>query len=253
MSDQWEFFPCQMGDDVAMIFYDHGIRESINELAPDRRVRFDLTYTAPASNGMPTDQEFEPVKAIEDSIEAFCSGNAGYYVGRVTVAGHRYFYCYSDSKPELIEQYAVLLRESSGYRIEYTLTDDPKKEGYWKDLFPTPDDWRVILDSKVIEALRNNGDPLVESRRIDHWAYFKNRSEASRFAAWAESKQYRIEKVHKRKVFSRETGVQFFRTDLPAPNKISSITVELQRKAEEMGGEYDGWETEVRRAPGHSG
>ena len=40
MSDHWEFFPCQMGDDVAFIFYDHGIRDSIDAFPSSTRNRF---------------------------------------------------------------------------------------------------------------------------------------------------------------------------------------------------------------------
>jgi hypothetical protein len=32
MSDEWVFYPCQMGDLAASIFFDHGIGESIDLL-----------------------------------------------------------------------------------------------------------------------------------------------------------------------------------------------------------------------------
>jgi hypothetical protein len=37
MSDQWIFFPCQMGEHRAYILYDHGIRDSIDTIAVRRR------------------------------------------------------------------------------------------------------------------------------------------------------------------------------------------------------------------------
>ena len=40
-------------------------------------------------------------------------------------------------------------------------------------------------------------------------------------------------------------GVQIYRSDVPAFAAISSVTIPLYRLARELGGEYDGWETEA--------
>jgi hypothetical protein len=44
VSDHWEFFPCQMGENVAFIFYDHGIRETIGSFKQDQQVRCKEVY-----------------------------------------------------------------------------------------------------------------------------------------------------------------------------------------------------------------
>ena len=247
MSDHWEFFPCQMGDDVAFIFYDHGIRDSIDAFPSSTRIRIELSYKAPAANGLPTEQEFDAAKAIEDEITAYIERNSGAYVGRITVAGRRYYYCYVGLPAGHIEGFLEGLRQRYGYDLSVTVEEDPKKAGYWNDLYPTEDDWQMIQDSKVVEAVRGHGDPIEVPRRLDHWAYFASEADAARFAARVKSDGFESERTDPPDSYSTEHSVQFFRTDLPELHGINRITFQLRAVAKECNGKYDGWETSVEK------
>lgn len=247
MSDHWEFFPCQMGDNIAFIFFDHGIRETIDSFKQDQQVRFDLTYKAPSDKGLPTDEEFDAVSGVEDRITEFASRQNGIYVGRVTTAGHRYFYCFVGVSPEQIETFVDEVSQSTGYTLDTQLLNDPEKKGYWKDLYPTADDWQMILDSRVVEALQESGDINEIERRIDHWAFFKSKSDARTFVSWLEELGFSLESMKRTKLLMGEWNVRFFRSDSPELYTINGITYKLRRKAAETGGRYDGWETSVEK------
>jgi len=52
MSDKWDYYPCTMGEDVASIFVDLGIRDEIKN-APAFLVRLQLHYNKLHENGLP--------------------------------------------------------------------------------------------------------------------------------------------------------------------------------------------------------
>lgn len=245
MSEHWEFFPCQMGEHIAFIFYDHGIRETIDSFEENQQVRFDLTYRSPSDNGLPTDEEFEAVKDVEDRIEAFAASNGGIYVGRVTTAGHRYFYSFVGVAAEQVDGFVDDVNAATGYALEIRIADDPEKKGYWSDLYPTADDWQMINDSKVVEALKKSGDLAQIKRRIDHWAYFKSKSNAEAFIDWVVEQGFSLESMDQTRSSSGDWMVQFHRLDSPELYTINGITYSLRHKAIELEGEYDGWETSV--------
>ena len=250
MSDHWEFFPCQMGEDVAFVFYDHGIRETINSFKQDQQVRFDLTYKSPNDKGLPTDDEFDVVKGVEDKIEEFATEHSGIYVGRVTTAGHRYFYSFIGASAEQIDKFVLEIGESTGYSLEPRVLEDPEKKGYWSDLYPTADDWQMIQDSKTVKALREAGDIADIVRRIDHWSFFKAKSDAKKFIVWLEGEKFALQELRRTKSLIGEWMVQFYRSDSPELYAINHITFQLRHKASELKGKYDGWETSVERGDG---
>jgi len=65
-ASDWKFFPCQIGDDIAFVYVDVAADQDIKR-APPTLVKVRLTYKAPRPNGLPTSEEFEPVRAIEQS------------------------------------------------------------------------------------------------------------------------------------------------------------------------------------------
>jgi hypothetical protein len=244
VDDHWEFFPCQMGDERAFIFVDVG-GDSTVAGAPTRLVKLRLQYHRPHPDGLPTNEEYDAVIAIENELEAFVKEGADRYVGRVTVGGHRYFYFYTSRNDFAWRRFIGELAARSGYELTPTFCDDPEYAGYWRDLFPGDDDWRVIYDMKVIEGLETHGDDGTAPRQIDHWIYFPAKGAVMPFIAWAESNGF----VHDPQ-YSHEDddGRYCVRVHHEGPASIESVshhTIALRRKAAELGGDYDGWETPV--------
>ena len=83
-----------MGGDQAFIYLNVGISVAIDS-APSSLVKLRLIYKSPNFDGLPKSEEFEPVKDIEDRIEAYSKNGDDWYVGRVTVGGQRFFYIYT--------------------------------------------------------------------------------------------------------------------------------------------------------------
>jgi hypothetical protein len=242
MSDEWIFFPCQMGECRAFIFYDHGIRDSIAN-APSQLLKVRATFKQPLPNGLPANEEFQRLTQLEDALQALVQDKKSIYVGRVTVDGHRHFYIYTAESEAEWSLGLDQLGAQHDYPLGYVLKTDEGHDGYWKELFPTDDDWQVIQDLRVIETLEKEGDDGSASRCIDHWAYFPSYPAAQEFSEWAKGQGYgssstEVTDDSKFRVrFSHEGSVRL--------DDITSHTIALRRKASELGGDYDGWETPI--------
>lgn len=243
MSEHWEFYPCQTGGGLAYIFYDHGIREEINALEADQLFKIQIHLKDPNESGLPKEEEFDALTAIENHVESFMSANKGYPVGKVTVSGMRVFYSYINISEEEALAYVQKLVSDSGYDTRYSVIEDKKKEGYWNDLFPTDRDWRIILDSKMIQALLAQGDDIQRPRRIDHAIRFSSMEQLQEFSHWAQNEDYEIDDYSETEDPKQKYNLTFHHTGSPQLSDISQYTIQLHEKAKEMGAAYDGWAT----------
>lgn len=244
MAEEWEYFPCSMGANRAFIFVNVAMKETIDR-APTTLCKVRLKYRHTHSNGLPADQDFEAANQIEDRLCAFAADAQDSYAGRVTVAGHRYFYFYTTQSESAWKKLAKTLSSEFRFRLEVSHRDDPSRSGYYNELYPTPDDWCVIRDLKVIEAAEEQGDDGSQARRIDHFCYFDRPHSARRLLVWALKNGFE----HDAKLSGRgDDGrycVRLHHLSTLEISDISHYTISLRRKCEDFGGEYDGWETEV--------
>jgi hypothetical protein len=243
MSDKWEFFPCQMGEHRASIFFDYGIRESMDTAVPPNLLKVRIVLSQPRPDGLSASEEFQKLSAFEDDLLKVVQQRESCYVGRITVDGHRHFYIYTCDPEAGWSAQLAALGETHGYAISFVMTEDENHKGYWQELFPTEDDWQVILDLRVLEHSEKRGDNLTLSRRIDHWAYFPSRGVAEEFSQWLEGEAYVSVTLHPSD--DDRICVHFSHEGSLRLEDITRHTIALRRKASELKGEYDGWETPI--------
>ena len=243
-ASNWKFFPCQIGSDIAFVYVDVAAEKDIKR-APTTLVKVRLTYKAPRPNGLPTSEEFEPVRAIEQTLERFARRGRDRYVGRITRGGYRVFYFYTRQKKNVWAELLERLVHKSGYGLALVVKSDRRHAGYRKDLYPTPDDWQVITDISVVELLRSKGDMEGVRRRIDHWAHFPNAKSAAKFVAWALTGPLKHDARASGVNEDGEHGVRLYHVGTTRQKELSHHSIQLNRKATELGGSYDGWETRL--------
>lgn len=245
MSDNWQFFPCTMGDDQAFIFTDIGVSDQLSKQSPAKLLKVRLDYKAPSDNGLPTNEEYEPVAAIEDQLQAYAESRGDLYVGRITVCGQRHFFVYVKDWAGYVDKVAEIGR-SRGYPLRHAEIEDPGHSQYWDYLWPTDSDWRIIHDMQVIEALENAGDDHSAPRNVDHWIYFDDLPSALRFRDWAI--EFGLEEACPVQAVEKGQLVRLRHTGTMHLNDLTRITIPLALKAIETGGDYDGWETQVMQS-----
>lgn len=245
MSDEWNFYPCQMGEHRAFIFYDEGIADSLDEVTCEDFLGLRVRFKDPRDDGLPKDEEFQQLTALEDRITEFINMAGGHYVGRVTVDGARYFHCYVTLSDQRIRTFIDATEKETGYRFDIRREADPERSGYWDELYPGEDDRQVIKDMRVLEALKRKGDDPSTERQVDHWLYFEAAENRTRFEQWAAARGYLLKGRTEPDAEHSTFGLQLTHLGTMELADITHHTIELNRAAKEIGGDYDGWETSV--------
>lgn len=94
--------------------------------------------------------------------------------------------------------------------------------------------------------LKQHGDQHERPCEVSHWAYFPDEAAAADFAEWATAQGYQgiaIEPVDDNDTIK----VRFNHVGTMALEDIPHHTIAIGRKAEESGGDHDGWKTSVER------
>jgi len=244
VAERWHTFPAQMGEHRAFITFDESYAREAPKDARSVLVKVRAVIKKPNASGMPTDQEFPELRALDANLETSFNSNGGRFVGNVTVNGRRYFYyyvsCTENDAAELIQRTS----RETGYDLAYVYEEDSAKQGYFNDLYPTPDDWQMIKDLQVLDVLRERGDATQKPREISHWAYFADPEQARRFADWAKANNYNVGDIEPLET-SGKTTVRLSHVGTVVLEDITRHTIGLNRKARELNGDYDGWETSI--------
>ena len=102
-----------------------------------------------------------------------------------------------------------------------------------------------LKNESVRNVLRKQGDNCKASRLIDHYAYFSTPETRASYREFIVSRGYQVKLED---VSATDDGrVVIIFCKLQAPIAIDNETVLLEDHATQLGGEYDGWETEVIR------
>ena len=246
MEDVWYTYPVQIGEHQAWITYNHGYSEIAKTDKRNKLFSIRLPFHNPTEYGMPKNEEFAQISQVDEHLDSYISAKNGVYLGRITMDRHRLFYFYvsfSDAEAkEIIKKVSI----KNNYKLQFYLEEDKEKSEYWSKLFPTLDDSQVIKDSQVLEELEKEGDKKDIKRVVDHWAYFDNLKSAEFFMIWAKKQNYKIVSIGPTE---NQKSVQVRYTHVGSMNlaDITYHTIMSNRKARELNGEYDGWETSVEK------
>jgi hypothetical protein len=235
-----------MEEDQAWITYNHGFAAIAEKDLRNKHIRIKGLLKNCTDSGMPTNEEFSALLVLEDALDEKFSAIGGIFVGRITITGHRFFYFYTNISEEKVKQIIDSVIATSGYQLSFRYKEDKTKRYYWEELYPTDEDWQVIKDLDVLDTLAKEGDIKDKAREVEHWAYFPDITPAEKFSQWAIEQKYHILYHGK-----DDDGIKYLGkyTHVGTMNleDISGHTLASFRKARELGGDYDGWETSVER------
>lgn len=247
--DFWEVYPCQFEDGVtAIVVYDHGISEELGDYDVNQFVGVRIELKSPEEDGLASEAEDEALDELEEAIANAVYERGGVYVGRITYEGQRHFYNYLDATALEVEELLGGLKDQCGYELEFVLETDPEKSRYWDDLYPPEEGLNLIMDTKLVHLHAEEGDQLEASRPVDFWVDLPGEEAASEFESWAKSEQFSVTRHPAPDsddepfslVITKEMAIE-----LPS---IFSVTSQILAKANELEGEYVGWECAMVKA-----
>lgn len=200
-------------------------------------------------SGFPEDAEFKILYKISDSVKTILTSvSAGRMAGTFTNRCERLDYYYvadtASIRTALIKMYSTSYPE---YSYSVSVKEDKEWKGYLTFLYPNEETQELMSNQDVLDGLIESGDNLTKARNVDHWIYFKTKSDREKF-------QERIKAMS----FSTETGKSkandglkfkliLSRVDKVDLNSITELTSKLRKLAAEFNGDYDGWETSVEK------
>lgn len=245
MTEEWDFYLCRINDQPASIYLNMGLRSVAPMASKPHIVRARVPMLIPREDGLSSQQEFEDLGRLEDSIIGGLKGQQVIFAGRTTQAGVRDFYFYTDDPDKVICAIQAMAASFPAYALEIGSFEDPQWEEYLGFLYPSARDRERMANRRTIDALKREGDDLTSPRQIDHWIYLPSESGANDFLLAASelgfSSTGEVAKVE------GALAYQAVVSSVAVPNldNMNDITLRLLELAHAHGGDYDGWECPV--------
>ncbi|MGC9954098.1 MAG: ribonuclease E inhibitor RraB [Rhizomicrobium sp.] len=104
---------------------------------------------------------------------------------------------------------------------------------------------QIALNAHVLDALREHGDALAGVREIDHFAYFGTPQSRALFIDKCLIIGFKLRNTTEPYRPGAGFGAILSHSDVPDEEILGKVTSLLVDLAQECGGEYDGWETQV--------
>lgn len=239
MSEDWNFYLAKVDHKPASIMVDLGIKQELPYPRHSFMVYLRIRMENPRHDGLSSNEEFDKLCEIGDSVESLVKDTEHLYVGRNTSDGNRDFYFYTPDPAELLTNISNMMLKFESYDFRVGHREDVNWDSYRNFLYP---DWKAkqrIMNRQVCDSLQDNGDNNSIPRKIDHWVYVNSSKDMNAYIAYLESQNFSILKSGREKVFKSKRFINFERVDIPA--EIDELTIELCEKAAQHNGEYDGW------------
>lgn len=251
MSEKWDFFLSTRQGKPASIFVDIGIAQEAPRQGYPVRLGVLVKQKSPRPDGLTTKEEADRLWAVEDALVPAVAAWGGVYVGRMTTDGRRDYFFYAPSSGGFGVMVTRVM-EPFAYSFRAVHAADPDWSYYFRALYPTPRDWQRIMNRHVLENPQRGGDDLSKSRRIFHWLYFSSEANRDLCAEAARGRGFgtRLLPASPKPDNKFPLGLQLHRIDSVAPKAIDDLSMGLLALAQENGGQYDGWETQLVK-PGH--
>lgn len=245
MTNNWDFYRLRVDDNPASIFVDLGI----HKFAPKHDFPFAayirLRMNFPRPDGLSSQDEFDILAKIEDTLTSKLTGEFVDYVGRCTTNSCRDYYFYLESDEDWEAKVISCMKPFSEYSFEFGSREDKNWSTYFSYLYPSDKDLHKIKNMRVCEALENNGDKLLVAREIDHWSYFANEEKMKSYVEEALQLGFKLRNLDVSNKGELRYGARVWRMDIPDFDSIDEITLPLYEATLGFDGKYDGWECEV--------
>lgn len=246
MSDNWDFYLCNVNDALSSIFVDLGLRET----APDP-VRPHLFWVwvpmhAARDDGLSSSEEAPTLSTIEDRLKATLERECGAVMaGRITGAGRRDFFFYGAHTGKFTDAVRQAFAEFEAYAPDAGHQLDDEWTHYLSLLYPSPRELQRMSNRRVIEALANANDVLTTPRPITHWVYFADAKDRDEVAANLAREGFRSSSTVTPGPDEQPFGLELERDDTADEESVDTAVFQILDALEGREASYDGWESPV--------
>lgn len=253
----WTFYFSNVNNKLSSIATDLNLINIGPVNGQDNVVYVSIKMPNPREDGLSSNEDADDLWKIEDEIiKSFESNKLNYtFAGRLTSDGFRDFYFFGENTILMEKQVSSTMTAFPKYEFDFGHKLDKEWSGYFDFLYPLPRQMQVIQNRRVLEQLEKGGDDLTKAREVFHWIYFKTQNELDQFEIFTDSLGFETKNKDKTEQPNAYKFVIFIsRVDKVGYDEIDEYTLGLWEKAQELNGEYDGWETsiEIKKPAGNN-
>jgi hypothetical protein len=198
------------------------------------------------SDGLSSAEESDTLNEINEKIaEPLQHIHGAINAGRLNHGGKLTMYFYLSRSNSARKTVDKVMAGYPEYRYRVETREEREWETYRRSLYPKPAKLRSILNGRIVDRLIENGDTLERKRLVEHRAYFRTAEQQKRFIEFITGNGFNIESLDILESIEKPYGVHFSRADYVDHDSVDGYTIELWNYANELGGEYDGWETHL--------
>jgi regulator of RNase E activity RraB len=247
---EWELYPTQLNEDgnPAVVLFEATVAGEAPLESHDHLTRVIVTLQDPDPETMLVQaSESKVLYAMEDALVKKMTGDFGArYVGRVATLGVCDFAFYLPAPDGLEAALTKVMGAWPKYEYELDSHKDTEWEFYGTILFPSREEWQWIMDNRVVNSLEDQGDPLETSRKVDHHLDLPDKESVDKFMdGLAGFKLVGTEPNEEGGLTIQISGEHAADLDT-----VQGMTLFLLDRAEELGGDYDGWGCAVMESEG---
>ncbi|PZV84359.1 uncharacterized protein (TIGR01619 family) [Algoriphagus aquaeductus] len=247
--EEWEFYFSNVNDKLGSIYVNLGLRKVAPIADKPNVVWVSIKMNNPREDGLSSQEESGLLGDIEDAlVEKIISKHNAIYVGRLTSAGDRDLYFYFGDTTLYDKTISEVMVAYPKYQFDFGSKEDKEWGGYFDFLYPLPQQFQSIQNRRVIEQLEKGGDNLTKEREVFHWIYFKSESDREIFLEKIKNDNFSIVDKGSDKSYGEFAyRLQLKRVDKVDQNSVDEYVIYLWKLANEIGGDYDGWETSIEK------
>lgn len=245
----WDFYLCNVNDKIASIIVDLGLHNIAPLTDKPNLVWISLKMNNPREDGLSSDEESKALAAVEDAlVEKVASKHNAIYVGRITSAGYRDLFIYFGDTTNYDQTILEVMTAFPTYRFDCGAKEDKAWNNYFDLLYPTPEQFQCMQNRRVVYQLEQSGDDLTKAREVDHWIYFKTATDREAFLQKISGNGFTIvDKDYINDLDERPYRLHIKRIDKVDQESVDEYVIYLWKIANATHGDYDGWETAVKK------
>ena len=246
--EDWDNYIIAVNNHPVSIVVNLGLKEKAPLKERSFAIILRTKYTDSDDDGFPSPDIAGTMDSIEYDLEAKLKVSHGaIYAGRFTQRGLREFYFYALDTVQYLAACASVMDHYKAFPWLSKAVSDKTWSNYFEVLYPSGNELEKIENRRMIETLKQKGDPLKTARKIDHVLYFKSASGRHLFLKSLDIPSVTIDEMPVEKTEFGEYGfrLKISRDDVPDDLTMNKMTIFLRELAVKNDGVYGGWQTYV--------
>lgn len=249
----------QTGDwDTYLARYEKGPGSTLVNMALKNKVPDSaLTYLFAAgvkfkncsTDGLPAATAFLSLNRISDSIVSLINRqSASVLTGTFSYQCERKDYFYVKDTTGLRTAVTILIvTHFPGYTPAFLVKEDKAWDAYLHFLYPNEETRMFMYNQGIVMRLEKSGDKTSLPRPVDHYLNFRTEKDRECFIFKAISQKFSILSKDSSLNKTAPFTLRISRTDKADLISINKITGWVKAEARKCKGDYDGWETVIRK------